>query len=79
MAMGCRSMAADTTRLEVLKTALSRAAAQQGVVRVADLDFGQLAVAVEAVLGQPVTPATSPLDPEGDGLTPREINAANDV
>jgi len=68
---------ATEPRLEILANALAEAAHAQGVVRVADLDFEQLAAAVGAVIGAPPA-ATTPLDPEGDGLTQREINAAND-
>jgi hypothetical protein len=71
-------MATDT-RIEIIANALALAAQAQGVVRVADLDFEQMAAAVEAINGTPAepTPITA-LDPEGDGLTPRELNAAND-
>lgn len=66
-------------RREAIARALAIAARQQGVVRVADLDFEQLAAAVEAVTGTRAAPGVaSPVDPEGDGLTPRELNAAND-
>ncbi len=70
---------ATEPRLEVIANALALAAQAQGVIRVADLDFAQLAAATEAVTGTPdgATPVT-PLDPEGDGLTPKELNAAND-
>ena len=71
-------MATDPRR-EVIANALALAAQAQGVVRVADLDFEQLAAAVEAVTGTPVGAVlATPLDPEGDGLTPTELNAAND-
>ena len=70
---------ATEARTEVIARALATAARQQGVVRVADLDFEQLAAAVEAVMGNAAGVAvTSPLDPEGDGLTTTELNAAND-
>lgn len=76
--MGSRSMATEP-RLEVIANALATAARQQGVVRVADLDFEQLAAAVQSVTGNASGVAhTSPLDPEGDGLTTNELNAAND-
>jgi len=72
-------MATADPRREVIARALATAAQQQGVVRVADLDFEQLAAAAEAVIGAPAdAPLTTPLDPEGDGLTPPELNAAND-
>ena len=71
-------MATDP-RLDILANALAKAAQAQGVVRVADLDFEALAAAVDAVTRAPVdATVVTPLDPEGDGLTPREINAAND-
>lgn len=69
---------ATEPRLEVIANALALAAQSQGVIRVADLDFEQMAAAVEAINGSPPAAPTSPLDPEGDGLTPRELNAAND-
>lgn len=70
---------ATEPRLEVIANALALAVKAQGVVRVADLDFEQMAAAVDAVTGTPVGAVlTTPLDPEGDGLTPTEINAAND-
>ena len=69
---------ATEPRLEVIANALAIAARQQGVVRVADLDFEQMAAAVDAVTGNPADVPVSPLDPEGDGLTPKELNAAND-
>lgn len=70
---------ATEPRLEVIANALAHAAQAQGVIRVSDLDFEQMAAAVEAINGTPITatPITA-LDPEGDGLTPRELNAAND-
>lgn len=68
---------ATEPRIEIIANALAQAARQQGVVRVADLDFGQMAIAIDAVTGADEPPVT-PLDPEGDGLTPPELNAAND-
>ncbi|MGN6487886.1 MAG: hypothetical protein ACTHLT_08720 [Devosia sp.] len=68
----------DTSRIDIIASALARAARQQGVLRVDDLDFEQLALAVEALTGSEPAVAVSPLDPEGDGLTPKELNAAND-
>lgn len=71
-------MATDA-RIEIIANALALAAQSQGVIRVADLDFEQLATAVEAINGSPPDATlVSALDPEGDGLTPRELNAAND-
>ena len=66
------------THIEILANTLARAARQQGVIRVADLDFEQLARAIEGVLGSGLAVTLTPLDPEGDGLTPKELNAAND-
>jgi hypothetical protein len=65
-------------RIEAIASALARAAQLQGVVRVADLDFEQMAMAIEAMTGNAPAVAVTPLDPEGDGLTPKELNAAND-
>ena len=70
---------ATEPRIEIIAHALAQAARQQGVVRVADLDFGQMAIAIDAVTGASRDePPVTPLDPEGDGLTPPELNAAND-
>jgi len=71
-------MATDLSRVGVIANALAQAARAQGVTRVADLDFEQLATAVDAVMGGAVAPTPNPVDPEGDGLTPKELNAAND-
>ena len=72
-------MATTEPRLEIIANALALAVRQQGVVRVADLDFAQMAIAVDAVTGlAPAEAPVTPLDPEGDGLTPKELNAAND-
>jgi hypothetical protein len=65
-------------RIEILANTLAQAARQQGVIRVADLDFEQLALAIEAVTGGGSAVTVTPLDPEGDGLTTTELNAAND-
>ncbi|MGV3490352.1 MAG: hypothetical protein ACO1OG_03435 [Devosia sp.] len=62
----------QTSRIE---EALRHALERQPVEKVAELDLTKLAVDIEAVIGMPV----NPLDPEGDGLKPSEINAANDV
>jgi hypothetical protein len=70
-------METDNSRLSVLANALALAARQQGVIRVADLDFEQMATAADAVVGTPHV-AVNPIDPEGDGLTTTELNAAND-
>lgn len=72
-------MATAEPRIETIAHVLALAAEAQGVIRVADLDFEQMAAAVEAVTASPSgAPVTSPLDPEGDGLETRELNAAND-
>jgi hypothetical protein len=70
---------ATEPRIEIIANALAQAASQQGVVRVADLDFELMATAIDAVTGTPQDePAVTPIDPEGDGLTPPELNSAND-
>jgi hypothetical protein len=70
---------ATEPRIEIIANALAQAASQQGVVRVADLDFELMATAIDAVTGAPQDePAVTPIDPEGDGLTPPELNSAND-
>ena len=74
---------ATEARIEIIANALALAAQQQGAVRVADLDFEQMATAIDELTGgaaeTTVTPPLTPLDPEGDGLTPRELNSTNDV
>ena len=72
---GLRSMAMDEeARTSQIEDALRHAFERQKVEKVADLDLTKLAVDIEAVIGL----LPNPLDPEGDGLTPGEINAAND-
>jgi len=66
----------EVIRAAQIEDALRHALQRQGVDKVADLDLTRLAVDIEAVIGMGVT---HPLDPEGDGLKPSEINAANDV
>lgn len=57
--------------------ALRQEAGRQQAKRVAELDFDALArAAVQAINDKP---ATSPIDPEGDGLETRELNATNDL
>ena len=51
-------MATADPRLEAIANALALAAQAQGVIRVADLDFEQLAAAVEAINGTPNVVAT---------------------
>jgi hypothetical protein len=65
----------EELRTRQIEAALRHALERQPVETVAELDLTKLAVDIEAVLGMP----TNPLDPEGDGLKPSEINAANDV
>jgi hypothetical protein len=62
-------------RTSQIEDAIRHALARQPVEKVAELDLTKLAVDIEAVIGMPV----NPLDPEGDGLTPAEMNSANDV
>ena len=68
---------ADATRIAAIAGALRQAALQQGAAQVADLDFEALARIAEA-LASGAGPAVNPVDPEGDGLKPNELNAAND-
>lgn len=65
----------DAKRLMTIRDALAAAVAVQDVERAMELDIDRLAAAVSAALAQ----APNPIDPEGDGLEPDEINAANDV
>jgi len=66
----------EAERSRLIEEALRHALARQKVEKVADLDLTMLAVDIEAVIGiEPV----NPLDPEGDGLTTSELNAANDL
>jgi hypothetical protein len=66
----------ESLRAQQIEEALKHALARQKVEKVADLDLTKLAVDIEAQIGlYPI----SPLDPEGDGLTPKELNAANDL
>ena len=57
--------------------ALRQEAGRQQAKRVTELDFDALARAVVQALKD--KPATSPIDPEGDGLETRELNATNDL
>jgi hypothetical protein len=66
----------ETQRTQLIEEALKHALARQPVEKVADLDLTKLAVDIEAVIG---LDSGNPLDPEGDGLTPSELNAANDL
>lgn len=70
------AMVDEAVRTQQIEEALKHALARQRVEKVDELDLTMLAVDVEALIGmQPV----NPLDPEGDGLTPKELNAANDL
>jgi len=68
-------MAEHTERIATIRNALKAGLSAQGVFVSDAIDLDQLASAVAGALGQ----APSPLDPEGDGLQPDEINATNDV
>ena len=71
------AMAVDESkRTQQIEEALKHALLRQPVEKVAELDLTKLAVDIEAVLG---ADEPHPLDPEGDGLTTGELNAANDV
>jgi hypothetical protein len=68
---------AEDTRIAQIASALRRSLQTQGAERVADLDLDLVASDIaSAVAGHP---RLTPLDPEGDGLTPKELNSANDV
>ena len=71
------AMAVDEAqRTQLIEEALKHALERQPVEKVAELDLTKLAVDIEAVLG---ADEVHTLDPEGDGLTLDELNAANDV
>lgn len=70
------AMVDETVRTQQIEEALKHALARQPVEKVAELDLTKLAVDIEAVIG---AADVHPLDPEGDGLTPAELNAANDL
>jgi hypothetical protein len=65
----------EAQRASQIEDAIRHALGRQPVEKVAELDLTKLAVDIEAVIGMPA----HPLDPEGDGLTPTEMNSANDV
>jgi hypothetical protein len=67
----------EAARTQQIEEALKHALARQQVEKVAELDLTMLAVDVEALIG--MVPPPNPLDPEGDGLTTKELNAANDL
>lgn len=71
------AMAVDeSVRTQQIEEALKHALQRQPVEKVADLDLTMLAVDIEAIIG---AGEPHPLDPEGDGLTTGELNAANDL
>jgi hypothetical protein len=65
----------EAQRTQQIEEALKHALQRQPVEKVADLDLTKLAVDIEAVIGADM----HPLDPENDGLTTAELNAANDL
>lgn len=65
----------ESKRTQQIEEALKHALLRQPVEKVAELDLTMLAVDIEAVIG---AGEPHPLDPEGDGLTTGELNAAND-
>lgn len=65
----------ESKRTQQIEEALKHALLRQPVEKVAELDLTKLAVDIEAVIG---ADEPRPLDPEGDGLTTGELNAAND-
>lgn len=70
------AMVDESLRTQQIEEALKHALARQKVEKVAELDLTMLAVDIEALIGlEPV----NPIDPEGDGLTSSELNAANDL
>lgn len=69
------AMVDEAVRTQLIEEALKHALARQPVEKVAELDLTKLAVDIEAVIG---VEGVGPLDPEGDGLTTTELNAAND-
>lgn len=70
------AMVDESVRTQQIEEALKHALSRQPVEKVAELDLTKLAVDIEALIG--IEP-TNPLDPEGDGLTTGELNAANDL
>jgi len=66
----------ESKRAQQIEEALKHALLRQPVEKVAELDLTKLAVDIEAVLG---ANEPHPLDPDGDGLTTAELNAANDL
>lgn len=68
---------AEDSLIAQIASSLRRSLAAQGAERVADLDLDLVASDISSsVAGHPRLTA---LDPEGDGLTPKELNSANDV
>ena len=70
------AMVDESIRTQQVEEALKHALARQKVEKVSELDLTKLAVDIEALIGME---PSHPLDPEGDGLTPKELNAANDL
>lgn len=70
------AMVDEAQRTQLIEEALKHALVRQQVEKVAELDLTKLAVDIEAVIG---IEGNNPLDPEGDGLTTDELNAANDL
>lgn len=67
----------EQRRHGLIRSALSAEIARQGAERAEELDIERLAIAVaDAIDGKP---QRTPIDPEGDGLTPRELNSSNDI
>lgn len=70
-------MAMADNRIDIVAKALEDAIAKQRVESVSALDLREAATEIVGALGRRSEP--NPLDPEGDGLEPDEINAANDL
>lgn len=61
--------------LKTVRDALAAGLTAQDVERVDQLDLDRLA----AVVANGLARAPNPLDPEGDGLKPSEMNSSNDI
>jgi hypothetical protein len=70
------SIVDEAVRTQLIEEALKHALNRQKVEKIAELDLTKLAVDIEAVIG---ANEVNPLDPDGDGLTTKELNAANDL
>ena len=66
----------EAVRTQLIEEALKHALNRQKVERIAELDLTKLAVDIEAIIG---AYEVNPIDPDGDGLTTKELNAANDL